>query len=338
MHDHTYALCHILTAKHWQNVRKDGLHLSVSDTGWGKAAWGKLYGQWLCEAPIMVYDYDQFDPRALMDVIMKYKVTTFCAPPTIYRFFVKRGITPGAFDSVKDVVTAGEAMNPEIARRFEEETGLKLREGFGQTESTLMIADLVGQPHHLGTMGRPTPLYHVELRKEDGTVAAPGETGEIVVVPPADGTHFGIFMGYCGDQAAYDEVWEGGVYHTRDLATMDEAGYITYVSRTDDVIKSCGFRVSPFEVESVLMQHPAVLECAVTGVPDPGRGFRIKATIVLTDGYVGNGNLSRELQQFVLQNTASYKCPKIFEYVAEMPKTISGKIRRVAIREKDSKQ
>ena len=338
MHDHSYALCHILTAKHWQNVRKDGLHLSVSDTGWGKAAWGKLYGQWLCEAPIMVYDYDQFDPRALMDVIMKYKVTTFCAPPTIYRFFVKRGITPGAFDSVKDVVTAGEAMNPEIARRFEAETGLKLREGFGQTESTLMIADLVGQPHRLGTMGRPTPLYHIELRKENGQVAAPGETGEIVVVPPADGAHFGIFMGYCGDDAAYDEVWEGGVYHTRDLATMDENGYITYVSRTDDVIKSCGFRVSPFEVESVLMQHPAVLECAVTGVPDLGRGFRIKATIVLTDGYEGNGNLSRDLQQFVLQNTASYKCPKIFEYVPEMPKTISGKIRRVAIREKDSKQ
>ena len=218
-------------------------------------------------------------------------------------------------------------MNPEIARRFEAETGLKLREGFGQTESTLMIADLVGQPHRLGTMGRPTPLYHIELRKENGEVAAPGETGEIVVVPPADGTHFGIFMGYCGDDAAYDEVWEGGVYHTRDLATMDENGYITYVSRTDDVIKSCGFRVSPFEVESVLMQHP-----------DLGRGFRIKATIVLTDGYEGNGSLSRDLQQFVLQNTASYKCPKIFEYVAEMPKTISGKIRRVAIREKDSKQ
>ena len=187
-------------------------------------------------------------------------------------------------------------------------------------------------------MGRPTPLYHIELRKEDGTVAAPGETGEIVVVPPADGTHYGVFMGYCGDQAAYDAVWEGGVYHTRDLATMDENGYITYVSRTDDVIKSCGFRVSPFEVESVLMQHPAVLECAVTGVPDLGRGFRIKATIVLTDGYEGNGNLSRELQQFVLQNTASYKCPKIFEYVPEMPKTISGKIRRVAIREKDSRK
>ena len=338
MHDHSYALCHILTAKHWQNVRKDGLHLSVSDTGWGKAAWGKLYGQWLCEAPIMVYDYDQFDPRALMDIIQKYKVTTFCAPPTIYRFFVKRGITPGAFDSVKDAVTAGEAMNPEVARLFESQTGLKLREGFGQTESTLMIADLVGQPHHLGSMGKATPLYHIEIHREDGTVAAPGETGEIVVVPAADGSHYGVFMGYCGDDAAYASVWEGGVYHTRDLATMDEEGFIRYVSRTDDVIKSCGFRVSPFEVESVLMQHPAVLECAVTGVPDLGRGYRIKATIVLTEGYKGGGALSRELQQFVLNNTASYKCPKIFEYVAEMPKTISGKIRRVAIREKDGQK
>ena len=338
MHDYTYALCHIPTARHWQNVRKDGLHLSVSDTGWGKASWGKIYGQWLCEAPILVYDYDQFDPKTLMEVIRKYQVTTFCAPPTIYRFFVKRGITPGAFDSVKDAVTAGEAMNPEVARLFEAQTGLKLREGFGQTESVLMIGDLVGQTHRPGSMGKPTPLYHVEILKEDGTYAGPGEQGEIVVVPAADGSHHGVFMGYCGDDETYAEVWEGGVYHTRDLAYQDEDGYIWYLSRTDDVIKSCGFRVSPFEVESVLMQHPAVLECAVTGVPDLGRGWRIKATIVLTDGYVGSGDLSRQLQQFVLQNTASYKCPKIFEYVKEMPKTISGKIRRVEIRQRDQEK
>lgn len=338
MHDHTYPLCHILTARHWQNVRKDGLHLSVSDTGWGKASWGKIYGQWICEAPILVYDYDQFDPRTLMEIIRKYQVTTFCAPPTVYRFFVKRGITPGAFASVRDAVTAGEAMNPEVARLFQEQTGLKLREGFGQTESVLMIADLAGETHRPGAMGRPTPLYHIEILKEDGAYAGPGEQGEIVVVPAADGSRHGVFMGYCGDDETYREVWEGGVYHTRDLAYKDEDGYIWYLSRTDDVIKSFGYRVSPFEVESVLMEHPAVLECAVTGVPDLGRGWRIKATIVLTEGYTASSELTHRIQQFVLQNTASYKCPKIIEYVDELPKTISGKIRRVELRQKQKDQ
>ncbi len=334
VHNFTYPLSHIITAKYWQNVNPNGLHFSVSDTGWGKASWGKIYGQWICESAVLVFDYDSFEPKAMMQLIKNFGVTTFCAPPTVFRFFCKKGILDGTFNNVSDIVTAGEAMNPEIAKRFTELTGKRLREGFGQTETTLLIGDLVGQTHKKGSMGKASPFYKLEIMKSDGTFAKDNEQGEIVVVSKS-GNNDGIFMSYYNDEKSYADVWTNGVYHTRDIAYRDENGYFYYVSRTDDVIKSCGYRVSPFEVESVLMKHEAVLECAVTGIPDDGRGFRIKATIVLNDGFTGSKRLSNELQRFVLNRTASYKCPKVFDYVSELPKTISGKIRHAEIRKND---
>lgn len=338
MHDHSYTIAHIVTARHWQNVQQDGLHLSISDTGWGKASWGKIYGQWLSGSAVMVYDYDGFSPRSIIHVIKKYGVNTFCAPPTVYRYFIRLKIKPGDFGQLSYVLTAGEALNPEVAYKFEELTGLKIHEGFGQTESTLMLAHLVGQEPNFHAMGKPTPLYNIELLKDDGTFAGTDEVGEIVVIPRKGEPQYGVFMGYCGDDEEYEKVWEGGIYHTRDLATRDKDGYYHYVSRTDDVIKSCGFRISPFEIESALMEHPAVMECAVTGIPDPGRGNAIKATIVCSPDYTYSAELENEIKDYCHNNMAPYKCPRFLEFVDEMPKTVSGKIRRVAIRAADAEK
>lgn len=333
IHDHTYTLSHIITARHWQCVQDGGLHLTVAETGWGKASWGKIYGQWLCGSAVMVYDFDAFSPRSLLRVMEKYGVTSFCAPPTVYRYFVKYGMNRVDLSKLRHITTAGEALNPEVFRQVEEQTGLKLMEGFGQTESVLMLANLEGTESRPGSMGRPTPLYHTAILREDGTPAGTGEVGELVVMPWLGRKQHGIFMSYCGDDDLYRYVWRGGVYHTGDTAWVDEDGYYWYVGRVDDLIKTRGFRVGPFEVENVLMEHPAVLECAVTGVPDEKRGQIIKATVVPAAGYAPSKELAREIRSFANGRMASYKWISILEFSEEMPKTISGKIRRVELRE-----
>ena len=335
IHDHTYAIAHIVTARHWHNVVPDGLHLTVAETGWGKAVWGKLYGQWLCAAGIFVYDFDKFTPKDLLQKIQEYRITTFCAPPTIYRFLVKEGMEGYDLSSLTYATTAGEALNAEVYKRFYEITGLKLMEGFGQTETVLALANLIGSTPKAGSMGKPSPLYHIEVVDGRGRPVSTGDVGEIVV--KADGRTVGLMMEYYKDEEKTREAWHDGYYHTGDTVWQDEDGYYWYVGRTDDVIKSSGYRIGPFEIESVLMEHPAVLECAVTGAPDPIRGTVVKATIVLMKGYAPSPELTKELQDYVKRQTAPYKYPRIVEYVAELPKTISGKIRRVEIRESDNK-
>ncbi len=332
VHDHSYAIAHIVTARHWHNVVPDGLHLTVADTGWGKAVWGKLYGQWLCGAGVFVYDYTKFAPKDLLQKIQQYRITTFCAPPTIYRFFIKEGMEGYDLSSLTYATTAGEALNPEVYNRFLDYTGLRLMEGFGQTETVLSLANLVNSTPKPGSMGKPSPLYHVEVVDSEGVLVSTGEVGEIVI--RADGLTPGLLMEYYQDPERTKEAWHDGWYHTGDTVWQDEDGYFWYVGRTDDVIKASGYRIGPFEIESVLMEHPAVLECAVTGAPDPIRGTVVKATIVLMKGYQPTPELTKELQDYVKHQTAPYKYPRIVEYVEELPKTISGKIRRVAIREK----
>ncbi len=332
IHDHSYAIAHIVTARHWHNVVPDGLHLTVADTGWGKAVWGKLYGQWLCGAGVFVYDYTKFTPKDLLQKIQQYRITTFCAPPTIYRFFIKEGMEGYDLSSLTYATTAGEALNPEVYNRFLDYTGLRLMEGFGQTETVLSLANLVNSTPKPGSMGKPSPLYQVEVVDSEGVPVSIGEVGEIVI--RADGPTPGLLMEYYQDPERTKEAWHDGWYHTGDTVWQDEDGYFWYVGRTDDVIKASGYRIGPFEIESVLMEHPAVLECAVTGAPDPIRGTVVKATIVLMKGYQPTPELTKELQDYVKHQTAPYKYPRIVEYVEELPKTISGKIRRVAIREK----
>lgn len=332
IHDHSYAIAHIVTARHWHNVVPDGLHLTVADTGWGKAVWGKLYGQWLCGAGVFVYDYTKFAPKDLLQKIQQYRITTFCAPPTIYRFFIKEGMEGYDLSSLTYATTAGEALNPEVYNRFLDYTGLRLMEGFGQTETVLSLANLVNSTPKPGSMGKPSPLYQVEVVDSEGIPVSTGEVGEIVI--RADGPTPGLLMEYYQDPERTKEAWHDGWYHTGDTVWQDEDGYFWYVGRTDDVIKASGYRIGPFEIESVLMEHPAVLECAVTGAPDPIRGTVVKATIVLMKGYQPTPELTKELQDYVKHQTAPYKYPRIVEYVEELPKTISGKIRRVAIREK----
>ncbi len=335
-HDCAYAIGHIITAKYWHNVQPDGLHLTVSDTGWGKALWGKLYGQWFCGAAIFVYDFDKFHPSDLLHKIEQYRITTFCAPPTIYRFFIKEGMEGFDLSSLTYATTAGEALNPEVYNRFKEYTGLNLMEAFGQTETTVLLANLVGTTSKPGSMGKPSPLFDVHIIDEEGRDTLTGDVGEIVV--KADGPQAGLFRGYVNDDARTKEAWHDGYYHTGDTAWRDEDGYFWYVGRTDDVIKASGYRIGPFEIESVLMEHPAVLECAVTGAPDPIRGTVVKATIVLTMDYKPSEELTKELQNYVKHQTAPYKYPRIVEYVDELPKTISGKIRRVEIKARSMAQ
>lgn len=331
-HDHSYPIAHIITAKHWHNVAADGLHLTVSETGWAKSVWGKLYGQWLCAAAIFVYDMDKFVPKELLSRIEKYKVTSFCAPPTIYRFFIKEGMGDYDFSSVKYATTAGEALNPEVYNRFYELTGLQLMEAFGQTETTVMTLNSVGTTPKPGSMGKPSPLYHVDLVNEDGVPVAPGEVGELVIHVQDGKKQNGLYNGYYRDAELTAKVWHDGLYHTGDTAWKDEDGYLWYVGRTDDIIKASGYRIGPFEIESVLMEHPAVLECAVTGAPDPVRGTVVKATVVLTKTYTPSDELIKELQDYVKKQTAPYKYPRIIEFIDELPKTISGKIKRAVIR------
>lgn len=334
IHDHTYALAHIQTAKHWHNVDPDGIHLTISDTGWAKAAWGKIFGQMALGTCIFAYDFEKFIPENMLAVMQKYKITTFCAPPTMFRFFIKAGLENYDLSSLKYCTIAGEALNPEVYYKWLEYTGIKLMEGFGQTESTLMLANTIGMTPKAGSMGKPTPLYNIDLVDAQGNSVPVGEVGEIVVrgeqakVP-------GLFKGYYRNQQITDEAWHDGLYHTGDTAWRDEDGYYWYVGRNDDVIKASGYRVGPFEIESVLIEHPAVLECAVTGAPDPIRGEVVKATVVLTKNYTASDELAKELQDHVKRNTAPYKYPRIIEFVDELPKTISGKIMRGEIRKRD---
>ncbi len=336
LHSHYYAIYHITTAHNWHCVEPDGLHLSLAETGWGKAAWGKLYGQWFLGAGIFVYDFDKFVPHDLLEMIRKYKLTTFCAPPTVFRFLIKEGMDSGSLSSLDYVTTAGEALNEEVFNRFKDVTKLDLMEGFGQTETALLIANLKGMKARPGSMGKPTPLYDVDIVDEDGHSVGTGVVGEIVVRPPQNGAPNGLFKGYYRDEERTRSVWENGVYHTGDTAYKDEDGYFWYVGRTDDVIKASGYRIGPFEVESVLMEHPAVLEVAVTGAPDPIRGQVVKATIVLTSQYKPSEELKKELQTYVKKTTAPYKYPRIIDFVEELPKTISGKIKRNEIRNRDN--
>jgi acetyl-CoA synthetase len=333
-HDFAYPLGHILTAKYWQNVQDGGLHLTVADTGWAKAAWGKIYGQWLCGSAVFVYDYDRFVPAQLLERICANRVTTFCAPPTIYRFFIKEDLRRFDFSALKYCVVAGEPLNPEVYSQFLDATGMKLHEGYGQTEMTVAVATYPFMEPKPGSMGMPAPGYDIDLVDDDGKTCEAGEKGEIVVRTDKR-MPIGMFHGYYRDDGLTRRAWHDGVYHTGDVAWRDEDGFFWFVGRTDDVIKSSGYRIGPFEVESALIEHPAVLECAVTGVPDPDRGAVVKATVVLAKGYTSSPELSRELQEHVKMTTAPYKYPRIIEFVTELPKTISGKIRRVEIREKD---
>lgn len=334
IHDHTYALAHVQTAKHWHNVDPDGIHLTISDTGWGKAAWGKLYGQLTMGTCLFVYDFDKFVPENMLAVMQKYKITTFCAPPTMFRFFIKAGLEGYDLSSLKYCTIAGEALNPEVYNRWLEFTGLKLMEGFGQTESALLLGNIIGMTPKPGSMGKPTPLYNIDLVDADGNTVPVGEVGEIVVRGEYTKTP-GLFRGYYRNKELTDEAWNNGMYHTGDTAWRDEDGYYWYVGRNDDVIKASGYRIGPFEIESVLITHPAVLECAVTGAPDPIRGQVVKATVVLTKNYQPSDELAKELQDHVKKNTAPYKYPRIVEFVPELPKTISGKIKRTEIRKRD---
>ena len=334
-HDHTYPLGHILTGCFWHRVVDGGLHFTISDTGWGKALWGKIYGQWLGGSAVLTYDFDKFHAPDILSKMEKYGVTTFCAPPTMYRYFIKEDLTKYDLHKLTHCTTAGEALNPEVYNQWLKQTGLKIFEGFGQTETTLCILNAYPwmQPR-LGSMGLPSPGWRIVVVDPDGEECPAGVTGEICVRTDG-GKPFGLFSGYYRDEELTRKAWHDDLYHTGDTAYKDELGFLWYVGRVDDVIKSSGYRIGPFEVESALMEHPSVLECAVTGVPDPDRGFVVKATIVLAKGYTGSPELTKELQNHVKHSTAPYKYPRIIEYVDELPKTISGKIRRVEIRQND---
>ncbi len=333
LHDSLYSLGHLMTAKHWHNVRPDGLHFTIADTGWGKAVWGKFYGQWLMEACVLTYDFDRFHAGEILDLIGRYDVTTFCAPPTMYRLMMQEDLDAFDLSTLEYSTTAGEALNPDLFDFWKEHTGLTIFEGFGQTETPLTIGNLTNSMPRPGSMGKPVPLYEVAILREDGTVCDTGETGEICI--SIDPHPAGIMMGYYADPDKTAAAMHDGWYHTGDTAWKDEDGYYWYVGRNDDVIKSSGYRIGPFEIESVLLEHDAVKECAVTGVPDELRGAAVKATVVLASGFAPTDGLTRELQTWVKSQTAPYKYPRIIEYVEELPRTVNGKIRRVAIREAD---
>lgn len=333
LHNSGYAVAHLITAKHWHNVQPDGVHFTIADTGWGKAVWGKYYGQWLMEACVLTYDFDRFNAGEILSLISKYQVTTLCCPPTMYRLMMSENFDAYDLSSLQYSTTAGEALNPDLFNFWKEHTGLTIYEGFGQTETPLTIANLKHSTPRSGSMGKPVPLYDVEIQRDDGSRCNTGETGEICIrMEPRPA---GIMMEYYRDPEKTANAIYDGWYHTGDTAWVDEDGYFWYVGRNDDVIKSSGYRIGPFEIESELLEHEAVRECAVTGVPDPVRGFAVKATVVLADGFKGSDELTRELQAWVKHRTAPYKYPRIVEYVDALPKTVNGKIRRVAIRQKD---
>ena len=338
-HDYLYAMGHLTTGVFWHNLHEGSLHLTVADTGWGKAVWGKFYGQWFAGATVFVFDHEKFNADTLLRQMEKYKVTSFCAPPTIYRFMIREDLSKYDLSSLQYCCTAGEALNPAVFDKFYEKTGIKMMEGFGQTETTMTLGTFPWMTPKPGSMGIPNAQYDIDLLRADGTSCEDGEKGEIVV-RVGDKKPVGLFKGYYRDEEKTREAWHDGIYHTGDMAWRDEDGYYWFEGRIDDVIKSSGYRIGPFEVESALMTHPAVVECAITGVPDDIRGMVVKATVVLGKEWKDKAgdDLVKELQQHVKKETAPYKYPRIVEFVDELPKTISGKIRRVEIRNKDSKK
>jgi acetyl-CoA synthetase len=335
LHDHAHPLGHIVTAHYWQQLRDGDLHISVADTGWAKCGWGKIYGQWISGAANFVYDMDRFDAANLMRKISRYKVTTFCAPPTIYRFMIQEDLSAYDLSSLRLAFTAGEPLQPEVFKRFKEATGLEILEGFGQTEGSVLCASFPWDEPRPGSMGRPAPLYGLDIYDEDDRPCPPGKEGRVVVTGLEARRPVGLFRGYYRDEAATGRVMHDGYYETGDVAWRDEDGFYWFVGRSDDVIKCSGYRIGPFEVESALQSHKAVLECAVTSAPDPIRGQVVKATVVLAKGWAPSDALVKELQEHVKAVTAPYKYPRIVEFVPELPKTISGKIRRVEIRARD---
>ena len=338
-HDYLYAMGHLTTGVYWHNLHENSLHLTVADTGWGKAVWGKFYGQWFAGATVFVFDHEKFNADTLLRQIEKYHVTSFCAPPTIYRFMIREDLSKYDLSSLEYCTTAGEALNPSVFDKFKELTGIQMMEGFGQTETTMTLGTMPWMKPKPGSMGMPNGQYDIDLVKPDGTSCEDGEKGEIVV-RVGDRKPIGLFKEYYRDPELTKEAWHDGLYHTGDMAWRDEDGYYWFEGRIDDVIKSSGYRIGPFEVESALMTHPAVVECAITGVPDDIRGMVVKATVVLGKEWKDKAGdaLVKELQQHVKKETAPYKYPRIVEFVDELPKTISGKIRRVEIRQKDSGQ
>lgn len=330
IHDFTYPLAHIVTAKYWQQAQDDGLHFTVAETGWAKASWGKIYGQWLIGSAVMIYDFDNFDPKQLVTVINRYGVTSFCAPPTVYRYLVRKGIE--GMPTLKHASTAGEMLAPEVFRKFTQETGIPLCEGYGQTETTLLMANFKGRQPKEGAMGTVSPFYNIELRDKDGKQVPDGQIGEVVIIPPASGKQAGVFTGYLDNEEQYKYVWRGGVYHTGDAAYRDSDGLYWFHGRFDDIIKTGGFRVGPYEIENVLMEHPAVVECSVIGVPDKLRGQAIKAVIVPGHGYEPTRELELAIKEFCNRRLAEYKWVRLVEFVSAMPKTISGKIKKTELR------
>ena len=326
-HNYKYPLGHFITAKYWHQVNPDGLHLTISDTGWAKSLWGKLYGQWLCEAATFVYDFERFDAEKILPLFSKYQITTFCAPPTMYRMLIKQDLSRFDLSSIQHASIAGEALNPEVFRQFEKATGLQIMEGFGQSESTLIIGNLRGESHKIGSMGKPVPLYDVHLLDADGNDVEPGENGEICI-NIKNGLPCGLAYAYEGSPDVTAETWRDGWYHTGDLAWKDEDGFFWYVGRVDDVIKSSGYRIGPFEIENVIMELPYVLECGVSAAPDEVRGQVVKASIVLVKGFQGSDELRKQIQNYVKSRTAPYKYPRIVEFRESLPKTTSGKIIR----------
>ena len=326
-HNYKYPLGHFHTAKYWHCVDPDGLHFTISDTSWAKATWGKIYGQWLCEAGIFVYDFDRFDAAEILPMFAKHNITTFCAPPTMLRMLIKQDISQYDLSSVKHMTTAGEALNPEVYRQFEKITGLQILEGFGQTESTMIIGNMTGASHKIGSMGKPAPIYDVHIVDPDGNDVPVGETGEIVINIEKE-RPCGLATCYYGDEEKTASTWDGKYYHTGDTAWMDEDGFFWYVGRVDDVIKSSGYRIGPFEIESVIMELPYVLECGVSAAPDEVRGQVVKASIVLVKGTEPTEELKKEIQKYVKEKTAPYKYPRIVVFKDSLPKTVSGKIQR----------
>jgi len=326
-HSYTYALGHFIGAKYWHCVDPDGIHFTISDTGWGKAVWGKLYGQWLCEAAVFTYDFDRFDPLEILPMFAEHGITTFCAPPTMYRFLIREDLSKYDLSGIKHLTTAGEALNPEVFNLFKKATGLSIMEGFGQTETTLAIANFVGMTPKVGSMGKPSPLYNVALMDADGNLVGPGEVGEIVILT-GENIPCGLFKEYYRDQEKTAAAWYSDAYHTGDTAWQDEEGYLWYVGRVDDLIKSSGYRIGPFEIESVIMELPYVLECGVSPEPDEIRGQVVKASVVLTKDARPTETLKKEIQDYVKTHTAPYKYPRIVVFRDSLPKTISGKIQR----------
>jgi acetyl-CoA synthetase len=334
-HNFTYPLGHIITARFWHNLHENSLHLTVADTGWGKASWGKLYGQWLCEAAVFVYDYERINYNELIAKVAHYGVTSLCAPPTVYRHLIKEDLSKYDLSKLEQVETAGEPLNPEVFYRFKNMTGLELKEGFGQTENVAIIATFPWMKPKPGSIGKPAATWDIDIVDKNNNSCPPDVEGRLVIRTEKNHLPVGLFCGYYRDEKLTESIWKDGIYDTKDKAYRDEDGYYWFIGRSDDVIKSSGYRIGPFEVESALMTHPAVLECAITGVPDEERGEIVKATIILAKGYKASEELKKELIDHCKKITAPYKHPRLIEFVEVLPKTISGKIRRVEIRENE---